>query len=69
MCIGTENPISKAIHEKRSQEVEKWCKALDFIMRKVTLQLSMWPKFVVSMFRYFTTDLGREAFELPYLMW
>lgn len=67
--IGMDNPVSKVIHEEKIQQVEKWCKALDFIMRKVTLQMSMWPKLVGSIFRYFTTDLGNDAFELPYLMW
>lgn len=38
-------------------------------MLKVTIHCVMWPKLLQSFYTYFTTDLGKEAMELPYNVW
>lgn len=60
--------FSKVIHEEKIQDVRKWSKALDIFMMN-SVRIAMLPKLFVSFFRYFTTNLGHDAFELPYLMW
>lgn len=68
MRTGLENPISKKIYEEANQQIEKWSKILNMLMRKVTTPCLALPKFIVSFVIYFATDLGNDAFQLQYPM-
>lgn len=67
--IGVENPVSKIIYEQTNEKFEKWTKIIYFVCMKVTLPGCMAPNFFISYYNYFATDLGREAFRLPYPEW
>lgn len=67
--LGLEYPISKAIYEETNRQVEKWNEIINFIMAKMTPIVLVWPSFILSFFRYFTTDLGNGAFELMLPIW
>lgn len=61
--------MSKAIYEKYNQQIEKYGEVLGIFMRQVSIPCFIWPKFIISFFTYFTTDLGNDAFQLPYHLW
>ena len=63
------NPISKTIYKKTDQKLQKWHKILNIVMVKVPPVLANIPMFIISFYTYFTTDLGRDAFELPCPAW
>lgn len=64
-----ENPKSKEICENANEFIEKWCKIGLFIMKYVVVPCFMFPKVALSIFIYFTTDAGNDAFLLPLYMW
>lgn len=66
---GLVSPVSRAIYEKYNQQVEKYGDALVIFMRRVSIPCFICPKFIVSFATYFTTDLGNDAFQLPYHLW
>lgn len=66
---GIKYPASKQMIEKTNQLVEKSCKTAYFIIVQVGVPSIILPRVVVSYFVFFTTDAGREAFELPFQAW
>lgn len=66
--LESKNPASKAIYAETNRQVEKWSKFIILGIAKVTPFFLVWPKFVVSLVTYFTTDLGSDALELPFPM-
>ena len=67
--LGLKNPSSKVLYEKTNRSVEKWSKIIFFVMVKITPIAWLLPKVIISLFLYFTTDLGNDALELPSPMW
>lgn len=67
--LGLENASSKPIYEEIIQKIEKLCEGLNFIIIYISTPCVMFPKCLISFFAYFTTDLGSEAFELPFSVW
>lgn len=67
--LGLENPTSKAICRKTNHRVEKISKVCVFAMENVMVPCFIIPKTIRSFFIYFSTDLGRDAFDLPIPMW
>lgn len=67
--LGTENSASIDIHEATNRQIEKICRILHMAMSKVPPHFVIWPKYFGCLGIYFTTDLGREAFELPIPLW
>lgn len=51
------------------QLVEKLSRIINFVMMKLGVPLFIIPKAIISYFMFFTTDAGRDAFELPFEMW
>lgn len=49
--------------------VEKMSKAIHFAVIKLGVPAFILPKAIFSYFIYFTTDIGNEAFVLPFPMW
>lgn len=66
---GMENPSSKSIYEKANERIEKITEFIFFVSVKVSPIFIMIPYFFTSYFFYFTLDLGKEAFRMPYPLW
>lgn len=66
---GLRFAASKAMYEKTNSNVEKWCKILITAAMTAVLQSVMFSKFILSYFLYFATDLGRDAFQMPFPTW
>lgn len=64
-----EYPASKIIYDETNQRIENWTRVIYFIIMKVTPVCWIMPKFAISIFMYFTTDMGRDALKLPIPMW
>lgn len=62
------HPSSKNIYEKANRRVEKWSKFIYFYIVQIS-PLILLPKFIISFFYYFTTDVGNDSFELMISMW
>lgn len=67
--LGLKHAISKTIYEDASRQVENLSGILYVVFVKVFPQVVIWPLFVLSLIKYFATDLGGDAFELPILLW
>lgn len=63
-----ENPQSKQTYLKLDKNIEKWTGVFYFIGVKVTLASTLVSPFI-SVYLYFTNDLGTEAFGLPFPIW
>lgn len=63
------NPISKKYYEKVSRRIGYWVTFFDITINKLTIPGVMLPSFVMSYFNYYTTDMGGDAFNLPFPMW
>lgn len=66
---GAENPKSTKMYENNVHLVEKVSEIIYFIAINIGVPGFLLPKLIVSYFVYFTTDSGRDAFELPFDMW
>lgn len=66
--IGLVNPITKPIYNGIYSSIEKWTRIL-IAFGSLSLLSASIPFFVASYFLYFATDLGREAFWLPFSIW
>lgn len=70
LCIaGSINHLSKINYEEINQKIEKWCKIIDLVTVKVSPFTVVIPKLIISFSKYFATELGNDAFELPNPMW
>lgn len=67
--IGLKYSKSKKMYEKTNRLVEKWCKIAYFVIVKMSVPGFILPKALVSLFIYYTTDSGPDAFELPIPVW
>lgn len=52
-----------------NEKIEKFTHNMYFILVKITAPGLMIPNLIIGYFNYFTTDLGSEAFHLPYMEW
>lgn len=64
-CLG----FSKSIYEETNRRVDKWCEIMSFALIKLSPPSIAIPKIIISCFNYFVSDLGRNSYELPLLMW
>lgn len=67
--IGLKISASKETYHKTNQLVEKICEIAFFALKYVGGAFFIVPKVAVSYFKYFTTDLGNDAFYLPIPIW
>lgn len=67
--LGSQNPASKIIYVKIIEKVEKWSRFIHIVLLYVTVPSFVLPKYVVSFYLFYTTDLGNDAFELPLPVW
>lgn len=66
---GLSNPTSKAIYKKTNRKVQIGIEILDLLMMKLSPNCLLFPHFIVSFYVYFTTDAGRDAFEMQFPVW
>lgn len=66
---GLKYAKSRAMYEKTDRLVEKISKIIEFVFVYVSVPGYVLPKAIFSLFMYFTTDSGRNAFELPLPTW
>lgn len=66
---GMRTPTLKSMCEEKNREGEKWSKLAFLLIAKCTRIVLVSPKAMFSYWTYYTTDAGRDAFVLPYLIW
>lgn len=64
-----EDPAAKVIFHKTNQFVEKCSQIVVLFVSILTPIIWVAPQIFASVFTYFTTDLGNDAFELLIGMW
>lgn len=64
--VELKNNDSKDIYDKANRLSQKITRILYFFMNKVSVNFVCCSKFIISFVAYFTTDLGNDAFGLPY---
>lgn len=62
-------PISKEFIDDAVDQVEKWTNIFTIIAARMIPLLGILCQVVPSFFLFFVTDLGNEAFHLPFPMW
>lgn len=67
--VGLNNPTSNRIYDEMNEKVEKQTKLLFFMLFKVTVPISLMPNVIVSIYSYFSSDSGSEAFRLSFPIW
>ena len=67
--LGLENPTSAAIYVNVNERVETWTKLIDFALIKFSIPGVIAPKFIISFYLYFWSDLEADAFSLPFPIW
>lgn len=66
---GSINGEKREIYEKASQFIEILSNYMYIGYVKVVFPLSTVPYLIMSYFNYYTTELGKDAFILPFVMW
>lgn len=66
---GLKHSRSRKLYIKTDDKVAKWIKVFDFSLVRATPIFVVTPKLITSFILYYTTDIGREAFELPTPKW
>lgn len=67
---GLDWTTTKSIYDDANKSIEKWIKRVHFVIVNVTLFCYIAPRPIISFIKYFTTDLGFDAFELPFpVLW
>lgn len=64
-----EDPEALSTYLKLDERIEIWSNLFHFLVVQVTVPLVIMPKFLISFYLYFATDLGSEAFNLPFPVW
>lgn len=66
---GSINDGKRVIYEKACKFVEKLSSYIYIGYVKIVLPFTTAPYLVSSYFNYYTTNLGKDAFSLPFVMW
>lgn len=61
-------PESKKLYKEESDKVDKWIGLYHTAIVKVTIPLGGLPIAIYSYYTYYTTDMGADAFQLPFLI-
>lgn len=67
--VGIVNIFSKTIYDGTEKKLPICFKIFNIGAIKAMPICIMMPTFIVSYFKYFTTDLGKDAFALPAQLW
>ena len=66
---GMVNPESKLMYDNLNGKIETWSDMFYLLLVKVSAPGLLIISFSVSYYLYFTTDLGSDAFLLPFHLW
>lgn len=66
---GMKTPTQRSMYEEPNRVAEKWSKLGYIGFAIITPIMFVFPKAILVYFIYYTTDAGRDAFDLPFLMW
>lgn len=69
LYIGLKYPRSKAIYEEINKLTDLISKFMQFFMVDVSVSMYVLPISIYSLYMYFTTDLGPDAFQLSFPTW
>lgn len=69
ILVGLKSPASKANYAEIDLQTQKWTKIIHFVFIKVFLYAIVFQKLIFCFYLYYATDLGSEAFELPFPFW
>lgn len=69
LFLGSNYPASKELYEKTSHRIETLSRVAFLVMVKLSVPGFILPMAFVSYFKYFTTDLGPNAFDLLIPAW
>lgn len=69
LSTGLINPESERTYVETNRNVEKWCQLVYFAAVKGSSAGVPLLMFVIGYYRYFTTDIGNDAFELLFQTW
>lgn len=69
LFLGSTNSISKVKYDEINEFVEKLSKIIYFVVMKVSVLVFAMPRDSFCSFVYITSDLGPNAFELPFPIW
>lgn len=67
--LGLKNPSSQTIYFEIDDKLRKWFRFLNIFMVQMSPVAVTLPMFVTGIFAYHFTDLGRDAFALPFPIW
>lgn len=67
--LGFKYPALRVLYEEANQRAESICKIIMFVGIYMGPPAAILPIAVHSYFKYFTMDLGPDAFELSILLW
>lgn len=65
--LESKNPTSNKMYTGTLRQADIFSRFV-FLTANVSLQLLMWPKFIASIFLYFTTNSGYNSLGLPFPM-
>lgn len=63
------NPASETIHNGMDEKLQKWFRLLSIVMVGISPIGVTIPIFGASLFAYYFTELGNDAFLLPFPIW
>lgn len=66
---GMVNAESNLMYVNLNENIEKWSNVFYWVLMKVTAPGILIISFTMSYYLYFTSDLGSDAFCLPYPFW
>lgn len=67
--LGSVNPDTNKMYIKACKFVELSSKYIYFGYMKIVFPCATFPYLFMSYFKYYTTDLGKDAFTLPFPVW
>lgn len=67
--LGSTNAVKTTIYKKACTLVEKSSNYIYTGLVKIACPMTIIPYILWSYFMYYTTDLGRDAFTLPFVLW
>lgn len=67
--IGSKNSSAEAVYQESNEKIEKLTETISSAYEKFTPICIFIPYVSVSYIQYFTSDLGRKAFRLPFTLW
>lgn len=66
--LGLKHSESKNLYEEMGRLIELSTEAIAFVFVVILPPTFILPKSLLSIFAYYTTDLGNDALELPFPM-